>query len=46
LNNSGIESEQQSRQQRIQELIPQIKEPIILGDLTQPNVAITIDDGY
>lgn len=46
LNNSGIEPEQQSRQQRIQELIPQIKEPIILGDLTQPNVAITIDDGY
>ena len=38
--------EQERRQQRIQELIPQIKEPIILWDLNQPNVAITIDDGY
>ena len=46
LNNSGIEPEKQSRRQHIQELIPKIKEPIILGDLTQPNVAITIDDGY
>ena len=35
-----------SRQQHIKEMIPQIKEPIILGDLNQPNVAITIDDGY
>lgn len=33
-------------QQRIENLISQIKEPIILWDLTQPNVAITIDDGY
>ena len=34
------------RQAQIQNLISQIKEPIILGDLTKPNVAITIDDGY
>ena len=46
INNFGINPEQERRQQRIKELIPQIKEPIILWDLTQPNVAITIDDGY
>ena len=34
------------RQSQIQSLISQIKEPIILWDLTKPNVAITIDDGY
>ena len=39
-------SEQEFRRECIQRLIPQIKEPIILWDLTQPNVAITIDDGY
>ena len=38
--------EQLRRQAQIQKLIPQIKEPIILWDLNQPNVAITIDDGY
>ena len=37
---------QESHQQHIENLIPQIKEPIILWDLKQPNVAITIDDGY
>lgn len=40
------QNEQQRRQQRIQKMIPQIKEPIIMWDLNQPNVAITIDDGY
>lgn len=35
-----------SRQQRIRDMVSQIKEPIILGDSNQPNVAITIDDGY
>jgi len=39
-------SEQEFRRECVQRLIPQIKEPIILWDLTQPNVAITIDDGY
>ncbi len=33
-------------QQRIRDMISQIREPIILWDLKQPNVAITIDDGY
>ena len=37
---------QEFHQQHIENLIPQIKEPIILWDLKQPNVAITIDDGY
>ena len=37
---------QESHQHRIKNLISQIKEPIILWDLSQPNVAITIDDGY
>lgn len=47
INNYWIDqSEQERRQQLVQELIPQIKEPIILWDLTKPNVAITIDDGY
>ncbi len=47
VNNYWInQSEQERCQQRIQKLIPQIKEPIILWDLTKPNVAITIDDGY
>ncbi len=45
-NGEGNDPEQERRQQRIQELIPQIKEPIILWDPTQPNVAITIDDWY
>ena len=34
------------RQAQIKNLISQIKEQIILWDLTKPNVAITIDDGY
>lgn len=38
--------EELQRQLNIQTLIYQIREPIILWDLTQPNVAITIDDGY
>ena len=40
------QQEQLRRQNQIQKLIPQIKEPIILWDLNHPNVAITIDDGY
>lgn len=40
----GIELD--PRQQRIKKMVSQIKEPIIVGDLSQPNVAITIDDGY
>lgn len=43
---NSLSDELDSRQQRIKDIIPQIKEPIILWDLTQPNVAITIDDGY
>ena len=39
-------SEQECRQERIQKLIPQIKEPIILWNLKVPEVSITIDDGY
>lgn len=46
LDDYAVDSEQERRQQLIQELIPQIREPIILGDLTKPYVAITIDDGY
>lgn len=47
LNQQGIQQQEQLRRQaKIQKLIPQIKEPIILWDLSQPNVAITIDDGY
>ena len=38
--------EQERRQAHIQKLIPQIVEPIVLGDLKQPNTSITIDDGY
>ncbi len=42
-----IRQEAQSpNQQRINKLISQIKEPIIIWDMNQPNVAITIDDGY
>ena len=42
-----IRQEAQSpKQQRINKLISQIKEPIIIWDMNQPNVAITIDDGY
>ncbi len=40
------QQEQLRRQNQIQKLITQIKEPIILWNLNQPNVAITIDDGY
>ena len=41
------ESEEQLRRRaHIQNLIPKIKEPIILWDLRQPNTSITIDDGY
>ena len=39
-------SEQERRQERIQRLVPQIKEPIILWNLRKPEVSITIDDGY
>ena len=35
-----------SRQQRIRDMISQIREPIIVWDLSQQNVAISIDDGY
>jgi peptidoglycan/xylan/chitin deacetylase (PgdA/CDA1 family) len=38
--------EQERRQAHIQKLIPEIQEPIILWDLTQPGASITIDDGY
>ena len=34
------------RQEHIQRLVSQIKEPIILWDPAQPNASITIDDGY
>lgn len=40
------QQEQERRQAHIQSLIPQIKEPIVLWDLRQPNASITIDDGY
>lgn len=46
INSYGLDQEEQERQSQIQNLISQIKEPIILWDLTQPNVSITIDDGY
>ncbi len=39
-------SEQERRQECIQRLVPQIKEPIILWNLRKPEVSITIDDGY
>ena len=39
-------SEQKTHQERIQNLIPQIKEPIILWNLKEPEVSITIDDWY
>ena len=43
----GIQHEKSNpNQQHIKEMVFQIEEPIILGDLNQPNVAITIDDGY
>ena len=46
-NQEHIRQEAQSpNQQRINKLISQIKEPIIIWDINQPNVAITIDDGY
>lgn len=35
-----------SRQQCIRDMVSQIREPIIVWDLSQPNVAISIDDGY
>lgn len=38
--------ERDPHQQRIKKMVSQIKEPIIIWDLNQPNVAITIDDGY
>ena len=41
-----LNPEELQRQLNIQTLIYQIREPIILWDLTKPNVAITIDDGY
>lgn len=34
------------RQKRLKDMVSQIQEPIILWDLNQPNVAITIDDWY
>ena len=40
------QQEQERRQAHIQRLVSQIKEPIVLGDLRQPNASITIDDGY
>lgn len=40
------QQEQERRQAHIQSLIPQIKEPIVLWDLREPNASITIDDGY
>ena len=36
----------QRRQLKIQKMISQIREPIILWNLHQPDVSITIDDGY
>ena len=38
--------EQERREQHIQNLISKIQEPIILWDRTNPEVSITIDDGY
>ena len=38
--------ELERRHAHIQKLILKIVEPIVLGDLKQPNTSITIDDGY
>lgn len=45
-NDNELTQEELQHQAHIQKLIPEIQEPIILGDLTQPGVSITIDDGY
>lgn len=46
LGQQDAQQEQDWHQSNIQRLVSQIKEPIILWDLNQPDVAITIDDGY
>ena len=38
--------EQERHQAHIQKLIPEIKEPIILWNLREPEISITIDDWY
>ena len=43
---SLYQQEQERRQAYIQKLIPEIKEPIILWNLREPEVSITIDDWY
>jgi len=47
INEDELEAkEQERRQAQIHKLIYQIREPIILGDMREPNASITIDDGY